>query len=206
MSHFSHSFPRFTTHPPASPPASCENPPSRTMTLPPYPYSLPHHFATTLDASRSSPSLRLVDGEDQRVGAERVGLSPFFLAPVRAASISIARWSRPVVDPFTLHGGTRHPPNALGRRGGADDDVHSPHEATQRASFGGQTSDERDVRQAGRSRIECSRLWAVSYGLEATPPRVPREPGHGRGGFLRRLSEQRITEPPSLQELFHCGR
>src|SRR5713101_4098139 len=32
----------------------------------------------------------------------------------------------PVVD-HHLHGGAREPPDPLGRRGGADDDVHSPH-------------------------------------------------------------------------------
>src|SRR2546425_5381298 len=42
----------------------------------------------------------------------------------------------PVVD-HDVDGGTREPPNALGRRGGADDDGHSPHEPTQYGPLGG---------------------------------------------------------------------
>src|SRR5207244_3177015 len=54
----------------------------------------------------------------------------------------------PVVDDH-LHGGAREAADPLGSRGGTDDNVHAPHQATQRRPFAGGGPDERDVRQSG---------------------------------------------------------
>src|SRR2546428_2539144 len=47
----------------------------------------------------------------------------------------------PVVD-HHLHGGAREPPDPLGRRAGADDDVHSSHQTTQGGPLGGGKPDQ----------------------------------------------------------------
>src|SRR5437867_12220657 len=58
-----------------------------------------------------------------------------------------------VVDDH-LHSGACERPYPLGRRGGTDDGVHSPYQATQRGALGRARPGQRDVRQAGvRDRV-----------------------------------------------------
>src|SRR5437667_12741370 len=54
----------------------------------------------------------------------------------------------PVVDDH-LHGGAREPPDPLGRRGGADDDVDSPNQTTEGGALGGASPAQRGGWQAG---------------------------------------------------------
>src|SRR2546427_10604004 len=53
----------------------------------------------------------------------------------------------PVVD-HHLHGGAREPPDPLGRRGGADDDVDSPNQTTEGGPRGGASPHPRRVWEA----------------------------------------------------------
>src|SRR6266545_4534330 len=109
----------------------------------------------------------------------------------------------PVVD-HHLHGGTGEPPDPLSRRGGADDDVHAPHEATEGSPLGGTDPDEGDVRQAGVGDRVLQVVGRLDRGGGHAHPRPRRELGQAVERLEMRLGEQRDHRNSlALQELLH---
>src|SRR4029453_10431103 len=98
----------------------------------------------------------------------------------------------PVVDEH-LHGRAGQLPHSVRGGGGADHDVHSPHQAPQTGPPPGPPNPPPPAGHAPTSlmfgnpalAIECSRLWAVSAWAEATPTRVPDGNWASRGGVSR---------------------
>src|SRR5207245_4402048 len=130
---------RCTTSP-ASTPATT---PTRThatniaklMTLPPSsgydgPTSLPRHRLTPRAPSRASSH-----GRTRAQPCPDEGRSGHCAIAVLSHQDGGEHLDRPLVEgpvvDHHVHDGTREPPDPLGRRGGADDDVHSPHQPPQ---------------------------------------------------------------------------
>src|SRR6059036_1690950 len=109
----------------------------------------------------------------------------------------------PVVD-HHLHGGAREPPDPLGRRGGADDDVDSPNQTTEGGPLGGASPDQRDVWQAGvRDRV-LQIVGRLGGGGGHAYPRPRRELGQTVEGLEMRLGEERDhRNPMTAQEPLH---
>src|SRR5437899_4117291 len=136
MSQLSPYPPRFTTHPasqPASSPARIHI--KNVMTVPPSSgyrslASLPRYRRVRCALSRFAST-----GPPPR---RRSGRRPIavLLHQEGREHFDRPRVEGPVVDQH-LHGGTRESPDPLGGRGGADDDVRSPHQATQCGPLGG---------------------------------------------------------------------
>src|SRR5439155_21671447 len=101
----------------------------------------------------------------------------------------------PVVDDH-LYGWAREPPHPLGRRGGTDDDVHSPQQATQRGPLGGAGPDERDVWQAGVGDRVLQVMGVLDGGGGHAHPRPRRELGQTVEGLEMRLGEERDHRNP----------
>src|SRR5258705_10711106 len=140
MSHLSPKPPRFTAQPaskPASPPARIHV--KNVMTRPPSSgYS---SLASSLRhrRTRHAPSrLRLSGWTGAQPPAGRRSRRPVVV--VLSHQKGREHFDRPLVEgpviDHHLYGGTREAPHPLGRRGGADDDVCAPHQATKGGPFG----------------------------------------------------------------------
>src|SRR5438128_6360019 len=105
-----------------------------------------------------------------------------------------------VVD-HHLHGGARKPPDPLGRRGGAHDDVHSSHQATERSPLRGASPDQHDVGQAGVGDRVLQVVRRRDGGGGYTHARPRRELGQAMEGLEMRLGEERDDRdaPPAQQ-------
>ena len=136
----------------------------------------------------------------ERLSADRRSADRRVVAPEGPRAFRSPAGQGPVVD-HHLDGGTRETPDPFGRRGGADDDVRSPHQATQRGPLGGTDPDEAQCSAGWRSRSSAPGCGAVSTVVEATPARVP------DGNWARRWRVSRcasassaITGTPSPSE------
>src|SRR5256886_14883508 len=101
----------------------------------------------------------------------------------------------PVVD-HHLHGGAREPPDPLGRRGGADDDVDSPNQTTEGGPLGGASPDQRDVWQAGVRDPGLQGVGRLGGGGGHAHPPPPPGVGPAGGGLQMRLGGERGPPGP----------
>src|SRR5882724_432304 len=207
MSQLSPYPPRFITHPaskPASTPARIHI--KNVMTSPPSSSygglaSLPKHRRARCTLSRS---ISTGPARPQRP-RRRSGCRPI---AVLLHQKGREHFDRPLVEgPIVdhhLYGGTRETPDPFGRRGGADDNVRSPHQATQRGPLGGADPYERDVRQVGvRDRV-LQVVGRLDGGGGDAHPCSRRELGQTVEGLEMRLGEQRDHgNPLTLQKALH---
>src|SRR5438093_4324323 len=193
---------------PASTPAST---PARihvknVMTLPPaFGYrtvaSLPRHRPTHRATTRfTSNEWTTTKPSRSRSGRRRVAV---FSHQEGREHLDRPLIEGPIVD-HHLHGGARERPDALRRRGGADDDVSSPNQATQCGPRGRADSDERDVWQTGvRDRV-LEIVGRLDRGGGHAHPCPRRELGQAMERLEMRLGEQRDHgNPLALEKVLH---
>src|SRR5881296_2302508 len=117
-------------------------------------------------------------------------------------------FDRPLVEGAVvdhhLHGGAREPADPLGRRGGAHDDVHSSHQATQGGPLRGASPDQHDVGQAGVGDRVLQVVGRRDGGGGYAHPRPRRKLSQAVERLEMRLGEERDDrDAPAAQQPLH---